>query len=184
MIGAQASMEQVEKILSYFDIGRKEGAKVLCGGERAKLPGELANGFHVQPTIFQGHNKMRVFQEEIFGPVVALSRRAPLACPCGCSWLPTAMRRCRRARSSAASCARSARDGRRARRRAPGRDQTLPHGRTSRPSMPARRAASRPSSVSSNTAQAAGSTESRRAASRNTSGSGLCRCVSSAVTIA
>ena len=73
MIGAQASMEQVEKILSYFDIGRKEGAKVLCGGERAKLPGELANGFYVQPTIFQGHNKMRVFQEEIFGPVVALT---------------------------------------------------------------------------------------------------------------
>ena len=73
MIGAQASMEQVEKILSYFDIGRKEGAEVLCGGARASLPGELAGGFYVQPTIFRGHNRMRVFQEEIFGPVVALT---------------------------------------------------------------------------------------------------------------
>lgn len=73
MIGAQASNEQVEKILSYFDIGKKEGAKVLCGGARAQLGGELANGFYVQPTIFQGHNRMRVFQEEIFGPVVSVT---------------------------------------------------------------------------------------------------------------
>jgi len=71
MIGAQASNDQLEKILSYFDIGRGEGAKVLVGGERAQLDGELGGGYYVQPTILQGHNKMRVFQEEIFGPVVA-----------------------------------------------------------------------------------------------------------------
>jgi aldehyde dehydrogenase len=71
MIGAQASNDQLEKILSYFDIGRAEGAKVLTGGDRARLSGELCEGYYVQPTILQGHNKMRVFQEEIFGPVVA-----------------------------------------------------------------------------------------------------------------
>jgi aldehyde dehydrogenase len=71
MIGAQASNDQLEKILSYFDIGRGEGAKVLTGGDRAQLDGELGGGYYVQPTILQGHNKMRVFQEEIFGPVVA-----------------------------------------------------------------------------------------------------------------
>lgn len=71
MIGAQASNDQLEKILSYFDIGRAEGAKVLTGGARAQLAGELGEGYYVQPTILQGHNKMRVFQEEIFGPVVA-----------------------------------------------------------------------------------------------------------------
>jgi aldehyde dehydrogenase len=70
-VGAQASQDQLEKILSYIDIGKKEGAKVLAGGERAMLAGDLAGGFYVQPTIFGGHNKMRVFQEEIFGPVVA-----------------------------------------------------------------------------------------------------------------
>jgi aldehyde dehydrogenase len=70
-VGAQASRDQLEKILSYLDIGKKEGAKVLTGGERAQMSGELAGGFYVQPTIFQGHNKMRVFQEEIFGPVVS-----------------------------------------------------------------------------------------------------------------
>ena len=69
MIGAQASNDQLEKILSYIEIGRKEGAKVLTGGERAKLEGELADGYYVEPTVFEGHNKMRVFQEEIFGPV-------------------------------------------------------------------------------------------------------------------
>ncbi len=69
MVGAQASNDQLEKIMSYIEIGRKEGAKVLTGGERAKLDGELEDGFYVQPTIFEGHNKMRVFQEEIFGPV-------------------------------------------------------------------------------------------------------------------
>ncbi len=72
MIGAQASNDQLEKILSYFDIGRQEGAKVLTGGARAHLEGELSDGYYVQPTIFEGHNKMRVFQEEIFGPVVSV----------------------------------------------------------------------------------------------------------------
>ncbi len=73
MVGAQASSEQLEKILSYFDIGRQEGAKVLTGGEQNKLPGDLAGGYYVKPTVFQGHNKMRVFQEEIFGPVVSVA---------------------------------------------------------------------------------------------------------------
>ncbi len=73
MIGAQASNDQLEKILSYLDIGRQEGAKVLTGGERAHLPGDLAGGFYVQPTIFAGHNRMRIFQEEIFGPVVSVA---------------------------------------------------------------------------------------------------------------
>jgi aldehyde dehydrogenase len=74
MIGAQASNDQLEKILSYLDIGKAEGAKVLTGGERADLGGELAGGYYVTPTIFEGNNSMRVFQEEIFGPVVALTR--------------------------------------------------------------------------------------------------------------
>jgi aldehyde dehydrogenase len=73
MVGAQASNDQLEKILSYIDIGRKEGAKVLTGGERVTLEGELAGGYYVQPTIFEGHNKMRVFQEEIFGPCVSVT---------------------------------------------------------------------------------------------------------------
>src|SRR5580765_8056523 len=72
MIGAQASSEQLEKILSYFDIGRQEGAEVLIGGERNELPGELAGGYYVKPTVFKGHNRMRIFQEEIFGPVVSV----------------------------------------------------------------------------------------------------------------
>lgn len=74
MMGAQASNDQLEKILSYMDIGRAEGAKVLTGGGRMELPGNLAGGYYVQPTIFEGHNKMRVFQEEIFGPVVSVTR--------------------------------------------------------------------------------------------------------------
>jgi len=74
MIGAQASNDQLEKILSYVDIGRQEGAKVLTGGKRAHLEGELAQGYYVEPTILEGHNKMRVFQEEIFGPVVSVTR--------------------------------------------------------------------------------------------------------------
>ncbi|MBS7537792.1 aldehyde dehydrogenase [Ancylobacter lacus] len=73
MIGAQASNDQLEKILSYIDIGRQEGAKVLTGGKRAELEGELAGGYYVEPTIFEGHNKMRIFQEEIFGPVVSVT---------------------------------------------------------------------------------------------------------------
>ena len=73
MMGAQASSEQLEKILGYFDIGRQEGAKVLTGGERNILPGELAEGYYIRPTVLEGHNKMRVFQEEIFGPVVSVT---------------------------------------------------------------------------------------------------------------
>ncbi len=73
MIGAQASNDQLEKILSYMDIGRAEGAKVLIGGDRANLEGELAGGYYVNPTVLEGHNKMRVFQEEIFGPVLAVT---------------------------------------------------------------------------------------------------------------
>ncbi|MFN3985525.1 MAG: aldehyde dehydrogenase [Rhodocyclaceae bacterium] len=73
MIGAQASSEQLEKILAYLDIGRQEGAECLIGGERNLLPGDLANGFFVKPTVFKGHNKMRIFQEEIFGPVVSVT---------------------------------------------------------------------------------------------------------------
>ncbi|MFL5194591.1 MAG: aldehyde dehydrogenase [Microvirga sp.] len=73
MIGAQASSEQLEKILSYIDIGKQEGAEVLTGGVRNNLPGELAGGYYVKPTVFRGHNKMRVFQEEIFGPVVSVT---------------------------------------------------------------------------------------------------------------
>lgn len=73
MIGAQASSEQLEKILSYMDIGRQEGAEMLIGGERNTLSGELSGGYYVKPTVFKGHNKMRVFQEEIFGPVVSVT---------------------------------------------------------------------------------------------------------------
>ena len=74
MMGAQASNDQLEKILSYLDIGKSEGAKVLTGGSRAELGGELEGGYYVQPTIFEGTNNMRIFQEEIFGPVVAVTR--------------------------------------------------------------------------------------------------------------
>ena len=73
MIGAQASNDQLEKILSYIDIGKKEGAKVLTGGERLALNGELADGYYMQPTVFEGNNKMRIFQEEIFGPVLSVT---------------------------------------------------------------------------------------------------------------
>lgn len=73
MVGAQASNDQMEKILSYIKIGKNEGAKVLTGGDRAPMPGEMWEGYYVQPTIMVGHNKMRIFQEEIFGPVVAVT---------------------------------------------------------------------------------------------------------------
>jgi aldehyde dehydrogenase len=73
MVGAQASQEQQDKILSYLTIGREEGAEVLVGGDAARFNGDLANGFYIQPTILKGHNKMRVFQEEIFGPVVSVT---------------------------------------------------------------------------------------------------------------
>jgi len=73
MMGAQASEDQYEKILSYLDIGKQEGAEVLCGGKAAKLEGELSGGYYIEPTIFKGHNKMRIFQEEIFGPVTSVT---------------------------------------------------------------------------------------------------------------
>ncbi|GAA0488859.1 putative aldehyde dehydrogenase [Paractinoplanes deccanensis] len=78
-VGAQASNDQLEKILSYLDIGRQEGAKVLTGGARAELPGDLSGGYYVQPTIFEGTNAMRIFQEEIFGPVVSVTSFADYA---------------------------------------------------------------------------------------------------------
>jgi aldehyde dehydrogenase len=74
MIGAQASNDQLEKILSYIDIGKKEGAKVLAGGERRVHQGERKDGYYMAPTIFEGTNRMRIFQEEIFGPVVAVTK--------------------------------------------------------------------------------------------------------------
>jgi aldehyde dehydrogenase len=74
MIGAQASNDQLEKILSYFDIAAQEGAKVLTGGKRAAMDGEIGGGFYVEPTVLEGHNRMRVFQEEIFGPVVSVCK--------------------------------------------------------------------------------------------------------------
>ncbi|TKC89196.1 aldehyde dehydrogenase family protein [Trinickia terrae] len=73
MIGAQASSEQLEKILSYIKLGKEEGAQCLAGGERNQQGGELANGYYVKPTVFRGHNKMRIFQEEIFGPVLSVT---------------------------------------------------------------------------------------------------------------
>jgi len=73
MVGAQASNDQLEKIMSYIDIGQQEGAKILTGGERADLGGDLAGGYYFQPTIFEGSNHMRIFQEEIFGPVVSVT---------------------------------------------------------------------------------------------------------------
>lgn len=73
MMGAQASNEQMEKILSYLKIGKSEGAECLIGGERNMLEGDLAEGYYIQPTIFKGHNKMRIFQEEIFGPVLSVT---------------------------------------------------------------------------------------------------------------
>jgi len=73
MIGAQASSEQQQKILSYIDIGKQEGAELLTGGEAARFEGDLAGGYYVKPTVFRGHNRMRIFQEEIFGPVLSVT---------------------------------------------------------------------------------------------------------------
>ena len=73
MMGAQASNDQFEKISSYLAIGKDEGAEVLIGGEAADLGGDLSEGFYIKPTVFQGNNKMRIFQEEIFGPVLAVT---------------------------------------------------------------------------------------------------------------
>ena len=78
-VGAQASNDQLQKILSYIDIGKQEGAKVLVGGERNVLDGDLAEGFYVSPTVFEGENSMRIFQEEIFGPVLSVTRFADYA---------------------------------------------------------------------------------------------------------
>jgi aldehyde dehydrogenase len=74
MMGAQASHEQLEKILQYIKIGKEEGARCAIGGEQAHLGGEFENGYYVKPTVFVGHNKMRVFQEEIFGPVLSVTK--------------------------------------------------------------------------------------------------------------
>ena len=73
MLGAQASVDQLNKIMNYIDIGKQEGAEVLCGGNRKMLTGDLADGYYVEPTLLKGNNKMRVFQEEIFGPVLAVT---------------------------------------------------------------------------------------------------------------
>jgi aldehyde dehydrogenase len=74
MMGAQASNDQLEKIMSYIDIGKQEGAKLLMGGNKVNLGGDLSDGFYVEPTIFEGTNSMRIFQEEIFGPVLAVTK--------------------------------------------------------------------------------------------------------------
>ncbi len=76
MMGAQASNDQYEKILSYIQIGKDEGAKVLSGGNKVDLGGELSGGFYIEPTVFEGVNTMRIFQEEIFGPVVSVTKFA------------------------------------------------------------------------------------------------------------
>ena len=73
MIGAQASAAQMAKIESYLELGKQEGAQLLAGGARACLSGDVADGYYIQPTLFKGHNKMRIFQEEIFGPVLAVT---------------------------------------------------------------------------------------------------------------
>ncbi len=73
MMGAQASQDQLNKIMAYMEVGQQDGAECLTGGERAMLGGELEGGYYIQPTLFKGHNKMRIFQEEIFGPVLAVT---------------------------------------------------------------------------------------------------------------
>jgi aldehyde dehydrogenase len=74
MMGAQASRDQFDKILQYIKIGKEEGAHCATGGEQAHLGNDLENGYYLKPTVFTGHNKMRVFQEEIFGPVVSVTK--------------------------------------------------------------------------------------------------------------
>ena len=73
MMGAQASTEQMEKILSYIDIGKQESAECLISGARNEIDGEFSEGYYIKPTVFKGHNKMRIFQKEIFGPVVSVT---------------------------------------------------------------------------------------------------------------
>ena len=72
-LGPVVNKAALDSMLAYVDIGKQEGAEVLCGGERAHLGGDLEGGYYVQPTVFHGHNKMRIFQEEIFGPVVSVT---------------------------------------------------------------------------------------------------------------
>jgi len=72
-VGAQVSKEQYDRIMKYIEIGKQEGAEVLTGGAAASLDGDLKTGYYIQPTVFKGHNKMRVFQEEIFGPVISVT---------------------------------------------------------------------------------------------------------------
>ncbi len=73
MVGAQASQQQFDKILSYLEIAQQEGAQVLTGGAAERLEGDLASGYYIQPTLLKGSNEMRVFQEEIFGPVIGVT---------------------------------------------------------------------------------------------------------------
>jgi aldehyde dehydrogenase len=73
MMGAQASQMQMDKIQTYLEVGKQEGATVLCGGSRAELGGDLSGGYYIQPTLFKGDNRMRIFREEIFGPVLAVT---------------------------------------------------------------------------------------------------------------
>jgi len=73
MMGAQASAMQMDKIMSYLEVGKQEGAQCLIGGGRAELGGDLAGGYYIQPTLFKGNNNMRIFREEIFGPVLAVT---------------------------------------------------------------------------------------------------------------
>jgi aldehyde dehydrogenase len=73
MMGAQASAMQMDKILSYLEVGKAEGAQVLIGGGKAEMSGDLTGGYYIQPTLFKGNNNMRVFREEIFGPVLAVT---------------------------------------------------------------------------------------------------------------
>ncbi len=72
-VGAQASLEQFERIMGYIEIGRSEGAEVIFGGAAEEMSGSLKKGYYVQPTLLKGDNQMRVFQEEIFGPVVGVT---------------------------------------------------------------------------------------------------------------
>jgi aldehyde dehydrogenase len=73
MVGAQASQEQFDKILQYINIGKEEGAELLIGGNIAELHSEYSDGYYIEPTLLKGHNKMRIFQEEIFGPVISVT---------------------------------------------------------------------------------------------------------------
>lgn len=73
MVGAQASAEQFDKIMGYMEVARQDGAEVLMGGDKAQMPGDLAGGYYIQPTLLKGTNDMRVFQEEIFGPTLAVT---------------------------------------------------------------------------------------------------------------